>query len=147
LLLQRGSLLLFVKTVLFVCVHNAGRSQMAEAMTNALARQRGAPIRALSAGTVGGKSINLLAVQAMEEIGISMKDQKPKLLTAEMIDEAGRVISMGCGVEADACPAGKYLLEDWALDDPSGLSIERVREIRDQIQVRVKALVEELVAN
>jgi arsenate reductase len=130
-------------TVLFVCVHNSGRSQMAEAMTNAFARNAGVSVRALSAGTVGGKDLNPMAVQAMGEIGISMAGQTPKIMKQEMIDHSDKIISMGCGVDADACPAKFILTEDWELDDPAGQPIEIVREIRDQIQRRVEMLLSE----
>lgn len=133
-----------MKTVLFVCVHNAGRSQMAEAFTNAIAQARGLEVRGESAGTVGGKTLNPVAAQAMEEIGISMASQTPKLLTQEMADSADRVISMGCGVDVEACPARFILTEDWGLDDPAGQPIERVREIRDEIGRRVDAMLSDL---
>jgi arsenate reductase len=131
-------------TVLYVCVHNAGRSQMAEAFTNHLAQERGIPVRALSAGTVAGSEINPAAVAVMEEVGISMAGQNPKQLTQEMADSADRTITMGCGVDAEACPARMHLSEDWGLDDPKGQPIEKVREIRDQIQAKVEALLSEL---
>ncbi|MFI5385128.1 MAG: arsenate reductase ArsC [Fimbriimonadales bacterium] len=127
-------------TVLFVCTHNAGRSQMAEAFLQKLAAERGLSIRALSAGTVGGSRLNPMAVQAMAEIGIDMSGQEPKLLTQAMADEADRIITMGCGVDAAACPARFLVTEDWGLDDPAGRPIERVREIRDQIRDRVERL-------
>lgn len=133
-----------LKRVLYVCVHNAGRSQMAEALTNHLARERQVDVVAESAGTIGGKSLNPMAFQAMEEIGISMADQTPKLLTQEMADHADRIITMGCGVDASACPAKFLVGEDWGLDDPAGQPIKRVREIRDQIRDRVVALLEEM---
>ena len=136
--------LLRVKTVLFVCVHNAGRSQMAEALTRQKAKVLGLDVLAESAGTVGGKALNPIAVQAMEEIGVPMTGQAPKILDAEMVRRADRIISMGCGVDADACPAGFLLTEDWNLDDPAGQSIERVREIRDEIAQRVDAMLGEL---
>lgn len=126
--------------VLFVCVHNAGRSQMAQAMFNDMASKRGLSARAESAGTLGGKDLNPKAVAAMAELGISMADHRPKLLTQAMADEADLIISMGCGVDADACPAKFLLTEDWALDDPAGESIEKVREIRDAIQMHVENL-------
>ncbi len=132
------------QTVLFVCVHNSGRSQMAEAMTNAFARAQGVEVRAMSAGTVGGKELNAGAVEAMREIGISMAGQTPKLMTQEMVDGADKIISMGCGVDAEACPARFVLTEDWGLDDPAGQPIEKVREIRDQIELRVQALLTEI---
>jgi len=112
-------------------------------MTNALAQKSGLPVRALSAGTVGGKGLNPMAVKAMDELGISMDGQVPKLMTQQMVDEADRIISMGCGVDAEACPARFILTEDWGLDDPAGQTIEKVREIRDQIKVHVEALLSE----
>ena len=132
-----------MKTVLFVCVHNAGRSQMAEALTNALAKERGLAIRGLSAGTVAGAEINPQAVAVMKEIGVSMAGQEPKQLTQEMADSADRIITMGCGVEADACPARIHLSEDWGLDDPKGQPIEKVRAIRDEIKTKVETLLAE----
>jgi arsenate reductase len=117
---------------------------MAEAMTNAFARAQGVEVRAMSAGTVGGKELNAGAVEAMREIGISMAGQTPKLMTQEMVDGADKIISMGCGVDAEACPARFVLTEDWGLDDPAGQPIEKVREIRDQIELRVQALLTEI---
>jgi len=116
---------------------------MAEAFTNHLARERGIPVRGLSAGTVAGKAINPMAAAVMEEVGISLAGQQPKPLTQEMADSADRVITMGCGVEAEACPARIHLSEDWGLDDPAGQPIETVRAIRDQIRERVEALLSE----
>lgn len=133
--------------VLYVCVHNAGRSQMAEALTKALAAESGLPVIARSAGTVGGKNLNPMAVEAMAEIGITMAGHEPKLLTHEMVEEADRIISMGCGVDAQACPARFVLSEDWALEDPAGQPIERVRDIRNQIAERVKTLLADLAAS
>jgi len=135
-----------MKTVLYVCVHNAGRSQMAEAFTNALARERGLAVRARSAGTVAGEKINPIAEEVMREAGVPMDGQMPKRLTQEMADGADRVVTMGCGVEADACPARLHLSEDWGLDDPKGRPVEAVRAIRDQIKARVEALLAELSA-
>ena len=131
-------------TILFVCVHNAGRSQMAEAFVNHLAQAWEHSVRGLSAGTVAGERINPLAVQVMAEIGISMESQHPKQLTQELADSADRLITMGCGVDAEVCPARIHITEDWGLDDPKGQSIEAVRAIRDQIEVRVKRLLGEL---
>jgi protein-tyrosine-phosphatase len=126
--------------VLFVCVHNAGRSQMAEAYVNHLARTGGVDVAAESAGTVGGTDLNPIAAQAMEEDGVSLAGQTPKVLTQEMADRADRIISMGCGVDAEACPARFLFAEDWSLDDPAGKPIEEVRKIRDQIKARVQML-------
>lgn len=132
-----------MKSVLFVCVHNTGRSQMAEAFFNALAKEKGLDIRAESAGTVGGKALNSMAVQAMSEVGISLDGHAPKILTGEMIAASERRITMGCGVDAEACPARFVVTEDWGLDDPAGQPIERVREIRDEIRSRVRELIGE----
>ena len=132
-----------MKTVLYVCVHNAGRSQMAEAFTNALS---GGKVRGVSAGTVAGERVNPMAEEAMREVGISMAGQKPKQLTQEMADAADRVITMGCGVVAEACPAKFILSDDWGLDDPAGRPIETVREIRDRIKRQVEKLLAELDA-
>jgi arsenate reductase len=131
-------------TVLFVCVHNAGRSQMAEAYLNYRAEKEHLPVRAESAGTVGGTTINPVAAQVMEEMGISMASHSPKLLTQPMADSAGRIITMGCGVDAAACPARILVTEDWGLDDPKGQPLETVRAIRDQIIAHCDALLEEL---
>ena len=135
-----------MKTVLFVCVHNAGRSQMAEAFTNALAAERGLSVRALSAGTVAGAEINPQALAVMQELDVSMAGQSPKQLTQALADSADRIITMGCGVDAAACPARIHLSEDWGLDDPKGQPAENVRAIRDEIKARVERLLAELEA-
>ncbi len=135
-----------MKTVLFVCVHNAGRSQMAEALVNHLAAERGLPVRALSAGTVAGQEINPAAREVMAEIGIPMEGQQPKPLTQVMADAADRVVTMGCGVDAEACPAHIHLSSDWGLDDPKDAPLKKVREIRDQIRSKVNALLDEIGA-
>ena len=129
--------------VLFVCVHNAGRSQMAEAYVNHLSLERGLSVIAESAGTLGGSSLNPVAVRAMAEQGIPLKGHEPKLLTQAMIGRADRIISMGCGVDTAACPASFLITEDWQLDDPAGQSIEEVRKIRDQIRSKVEGLLAE----
>lgn len=129
-----------LRKFLFVCVHNAGRSQMAEAFVNHYAKQHGLPVVGLSAGTVGGSSLNPLAVRAMEEVGISMSRQTPKLLTQEMVGPDTTVVTMGCGVDADACPAKFIVSEDWGLADPAGQPLDEVRRIRDQIDARVRAM-------
>jgi protein-tyrosine-phosphatase len=109
---------------------------MAEAFTNYYAKSS----VGRSAGTVAGKELNPIAVEAMNELGISMESQTPKLLTPDLIDWADRVITMGCGVNADQCPAGFMISEDWGLDDPAGQGLDAVREIRDQIRERVLLL-------
>lgn len=135
-----------MKTILYVCVHNAGRSQMAEAFTNHLAKDRGLAVQGLSAGTVAGSEINPVALAVMSELNISMQGQRSKQLTQELADQADRIITMGCGVDAEACPARIHLSEDWGLDDPKGQPIEKVREIRDQIRLKVEALLTEITA-
>ena len=97
-------------------------------------------ITAKSAGTLGGGTLNPIAVAVMEEAGVPMSDQFPKVLTQEMVDRADRIISMGCGVDATTCPAKFLVTEDWGLDDPAGQSIEVVRRIRDEIRVKVAAM-------
>ena len=127
-------------TVLFVCVHNAGRSQMAAGFMNAIGAGR---VEVLSAGSAPKDSINPIAVQAMQEVGIDISNNIPKVLTPEAVQESDAVITMGCG---DACPfyPGKRY-EDWVLDDPAGQGIESVRVIRDDIKQRVEQLLSELL--
>jgi arsenate reductase (thioredoxin) len=126
--------------VLFVCVHNAGRSQMAAGFLRHLAGDR---IEVLSAGSEPADQINPAAVAAMAEVGIDLATAKPKLLTDAAVQETDVVVTMGCG---DACPfyPGKRY-DDWPLDDPAGQGIEDVRPIRDEIRLRVEALVAELL--
>lgn len=124
------------KKVLFVCVHNAGRSQMAEAFFNKLAAGKAT---AFSAGTSPAPSINPKVMEVMQEIGIDLSWQKPKRLTPGLVEEADLVVSMGCGVE-NVCPATSIKTEDWDLEDPSEKPLEKVREIRDQIKARVTEL-------
>ncbi len=129
-----------MKPVLFVCVHNSGRSQMAEAFFNHLA---GEWARAISAGTMPAERVQPDVVQAMAEVGIDISRQQPKLLMPEMIARAARVITMGCGMEG-VCPATFVPTEDWGLEDPKRQPIEKVREIRDEIRRRVEGLIVEL---
>ena len=133
-----------MKPIVFVCVHNSGRSQMAEAFFNHLAAERGLDVRAESAGTVPGDAVNPVAAEAMLELGISLEGQSPSLLTGEVVERADRLITMGCGVEAAACPAGSFFTEDWGLDDPHGKSLDEVRPVRDQVRARVEALLDSL---
>jgi protein-tyrosine-phosphatase len=128
-------------TVLFVCVHNAGRSQMAAGFMNELGAGR---VEVLSAGSAPKDSINPIAVEAMQEVGIDISRNTPKVLTPEAVQESDAVITMGCG---DACPfyPGKRY-EDWVLDDPAGQGIESVRVIRDDIKKRVEQLLSELLS-
>lgn len=128
------------KTIMFVCVHNAGRSQMAAGFMRELGGDR---VEVLSAGSAPKESINPVAVDAMAELGIDIANQKPKILTPEAVQQSDVVITMGCG---DACPyyPGKRY-EDWKLDDPAGQGIEPVRAIRDEIKSRVEALLSEIL--
>jgi protein-tyrosine-phosphatase len=128
-------------SVLFVCVHNAGRSQMAAGFMTHLGQGR---VEVLSAGSAPKDSINPVAVEAMAEIGIDISSNSPKILTPEAVQQSDAVITMGCG---DACPfyPGKRY-EDWVLEDPAGQGIESVRVIRDEIKVRVETLLAELLA-
>lgn len=127
-------------SVLFVCVHNAGRSQMAAGYLRTLGRDR---VEVRSAGSEPKDQINPIAVEAMAEEGIDITGNTPKILTVDAVKESDVVITMGCG---DACPIfpGKRY-EDWELDDPAGQSIEAVRPIRDEIRRRVEELIGELV--
>ncbi|HZA03362.1 MAG TPA: arsenate reductase ArsC [Propionibacteriaceae bacterium] len=129
-------------SVLFVCVHNAGRSQMAAGYLSHLA---GGAIEVRSAGSEPGERINPVAVQAMAEEGIDIAAERPKILTTDAVQAADVVITMGCG---DACPfyPGKRY-EDWILDDPAGQDLAHVRPIRDQIRRRVENLISELTAS
>ncbi len=136
--IKRGAVNLM--NVLYVCVHNAGRSQMAEAITNHLALENGVNVFAKSAGTVGGKQLNPQAIEVLKEIGISLEGHEPKFLTPEMVAEADQIISMGCGVDAEACPTKFLLTEDWELEDPAGQDIDAVRVIRNQIVDHVENL-------
>ncbi len=127
-------------TVLFVCVHNAGRSQMAAGYLRHLG---GDSVEVLSAGSAPKDQINPVAVEAMAEEGIDIAGQEPKVLTTDAVRVSDAVITMGCG---DACPIfpGKRY-EDWELEDPAGQGIEAVRPIRDEIRGRVEALLADLV--
>lgn len=133
-----------MKKILFVCIHNSGRSQMAEAF----AKKLGAGvIEAESAGTAPGGELNPTVVQAMEEIGYDMSGHYPKMMTDEMVDTADLVVTMGCGVNLDdleegtTCPVVLAPSEDWGLEDPKGKPIEKVREIRNEIKSRVEELI------
>lgn len=129
--------------LLFVCVHNAGRSQMAEAYANHFAQLRGLDVTAESAGTVGGREVNPTVARLMAEDGVGMDGHAPKVLTQAMLDRTDRVISMGCGVDAEACPTKFVVTEDWALDDPAHQPEDVVRRVRDEVKRRVLALLAE----
>ena len=123
-------------TVLFVCVHNAGRSQMAAGFLQTLAEGR---IEVRSAGSMPGDQINPTAVEAMAEVGIDIAGEQPKKLTDDAVIASDVVITMGCGDECPFFPGKRY--EDWVLEDPAGQGIDAVRPIRDEIKARVEALV------
>ena len=129
-------------SVLFVCVHNAGRSQMAAGFLAHLGRGQ---VEVRSAGSLPGDQVNPSAVAAMAEVGIDISSQTPKVLTTDAVQASDVVITMGCG---DACPifAGKRYL-DWELEDPAGQGVDAVRPIRDEIQSRVVGLLAELLPN
>jgi arsenate reductase len=131
-----------VPEVLFVCVHNAGRSQMAAAL---LARRAGDRVVVRSAGTAPADTINPAVLAAMTEVGIDLvaAGAKPKVLTADAVEASDVVITMGCGDECPFFPGKRYL--DWELDDPAGQGLDAVRPIRDEIDRRVRALVAELL--
>ena len=127
-------------SVLFVCVHNAGRSQMAAGFMTHLGQGR---VEVLSAGSAPKDSINPVAVAAMAEIGIDISNNSPKVLTNDAVQQSDAVITMGCGDVCPFYPGKRY--EDWVLDDPAGQGIESVRIIRDEIKARVEALLAELL--
>lgn len=127
-------------SVLFVCVHNAGRSQIAAGYLRRLAGDR---IEVRSAGSAPAESLNPAAVQAMAEEGIDITDQQPRVLTPDAVQASDVVITMGCGDTCPFYPGKRY--EDWVLDDPAGQPIEAVRVIRDEIRARVEELVGELL--
>jgi protein-tyrosine-phosphatase len=130
-----------IASVMFVCVHNAGRSQMAQGFLQHLAGDR---IEVRSSGTMPGNQVNPAAVEAMAELGIDISNATPKVLTDEDVRASDYVITMGCG---DACPfyPGKIYL-DWKLQDPAGKGVEDVRPIRDEIKVLIEGLIQEIDA-
>ncbi|GAA2561138.1 MULTISPECIES: arsenate reductase ArsC [Streptomyces] len=129
-------------SVLFVCVHNAGRSQMAAGFLQHLAGDR---VEVRSAGSVPGDRVNPAAVEAMQEVGVDISAAEPKILTTEAVQASDYVITMGCGDACPVFPGKKYL--DWALEDPAGKGVEAVRPIRDEIRTRIEALIAEIDAN
>lgn len=132
------------RTVLFVCVGNAGRSQMAEAIFNKL---KPSGFQAVSAGTKPAKEVNPLVIQALSEIGIDASNNRPKPISPQMIADAEKIITMGCEA-AEFCPA-RFLpkIEDWKIEDPMGKSLDGIRSIRDAIRERVERLLQELESN
>jgi len=128
--------------VLFVCVHNAGRSQMAMGFLSYLGGDR---VEVRSAGTSPAERVNPVAIKAMREVGIDITAERPKVLTDEVVRSSDVVITMGCGDECPFYPGKRY--EDWQLDDPAGQEIDTVRRIRDEIRARVEALLDDLVGH
>jgi arsenate reductase (thioredoxin) len=129
-----------VPEVLFVCVHNAGRSQMGAGLVKLRSEGR---IHVRSAGSDPGERVNPAVIEAMNEVGVDMAEEFPKPLTDEVVRAADVVITMGCGDACPIYPGKKY--EDWALDDPDGQSLETVRRIRDDIDARVRVLIDQLL--
>jgi protein-tyrosine-phosphatase len=127
-------------SAMFVCVHNAGRSQMAAGFMRELS---GGRVEVRSAGSVPAEQINPVAVEAMREVGIDITAEKPKILTPEAVEVSDVVITMGCGDVCPYFPGVRY--EDWTLDDPAGQPIEKVREVRDEIRRRIEGLLGELL--
>ena len=127
-------------SVLFVCVHNAGRSQMAAAYLQHLA---GGRIEVRSAGSAPADTVNPAAVEAMAEEGIDISANQPKVLSEQAVKDSDVVITMGCGDACPFCPGKRY--EDWKLDDPAGRGVEGVRPIRDEIKTRIQQLITELL--
>ena len=128
-----------MKKVLFVCVENARRSQMAEAFFNKLAKGQAV---AVSAGDRPASNVDAKAVEVMKEIGIDITEQKPKALTMKMVEESDMVITMGCG--ADVCPVVPKRVEEWKIEDPAGKPIAKFREVRNEIRRRVEKLIKTL---
>ncbi len=126
-----------MKTVLFICVHNSGRSQMAEAFFNQMAKGRS---KGISAGSQPSDKVNPTAVEAMREACIDISRNRPKLLTMEMMERVDKTIAMGC---EDSCPLTTVETDDWELEDPKDKPIEQVRKIRDEIKDRVTRLIED----
>ena len=130
-----------MKKIVFVCVQNAGRSQMAEAFANFYGKGK---VTAFSGGIKLADKVNPVVVEAMKEKGIDISGNNPKMLTAELLNEADLIVMMGCG-EKDICPGPFFKPSvDWGLEDPAGKPIDKVREIRDQIEGRVLALIEDM---
>src|SRR5688500_2769778 len=126
-------------SVLFVCVHNAGRSQMAAGWLRHLA---GDAVEVRSAGSLPGDQVNPAAIEVMAEVGIDISDQRPKVLTTDAVESSDVVITMGCGDVCPVFPGKRYL--DWELEDPAGKGVESVRPIRDEIERRIRNLLSEL---
>ncbi len=132
------------KNILFICVENARRSQMAESIFNELAKKKGLKARAISAGTMPSSKVDPKVVKVLEEIGMLINNQKPKLLTNEMLSESDKIITMGC-LSKDICPSVFIdRTEDWNIEDPKGKPVEKFRQIRDVIKAKAEELVRQL---
>ena len=132
--------------VLFVCVHNAGRSQIAKEIFNSIATQRRLPYRADSAGTQPATSVHGNVAIVLREVGIEISDAKPQFITNEMVEGARKIVTMGCQVDADQCPAIFIKgVEDWGLPDPKGKPMDEVRDIRNTITQKGTELLSSLV--
>lgn len=129
-----------MRYVLFVCVHNSGRSQMAQAFFKRIAQGE---MVALSAGTMPDEDANPDVVRVMREVGIDISAEKPKLMTQDVVDDAFQIITMGCSVEG-VCPATLVETVDWELDDPKGRPLDEIRGIRDEVESRVTSLWEDM---
>ena len=128
--------------VLFVCVHNAGRSQMARALFNAVSARRGLSLKAVSTGTEPAPRVHDHVIEAMRELGLDLSTEYPKLLDNDTVKQASRIITMGCAVDSESCPAIFIKdVEDWGLPDPKGRSLGEVRAIRDAIRRKVAGLI------
>jgi arsenate reductase (thioredoxin) len=131
-----------MKTILFACVHNAGRSQMAAAMFNKLANSK--QVRAISAGTKPANEVHPAVIEVMHEVGIDLTHSRPQRLTPELAGTAQVLVTMGCGEECPFAPGVEII--DWQIADPNGEPVERVREIRDEILEQVKMLLERVTS-
>ena len=129
-----------MKTVLFICVHNAGRSQMAESFFNQLAKGKA---QAISAGSDPADKVNPVVIEAMREVGIDISHNRPKLLTPKMTENIDKAVTMGC---EQVCPYTEAETIGWELEDPEGKSLEQVRAIRDVIKQKVSSLVDEILS-
>ena len=132
-----------MSNVLFVCVHNAGRSQMAEAIFNAAARERGLAHRAISAGTEPAAHVHANVAMAMRELEMDLSGAVPRIITNTMIESADRIVTMGCAIDAESCPA-VFLrdVDDWGLSDPKDQGVAGARAVRDEIHRRVDTLLD-----
>ena len=131
--------------VLFVCVHNSGRSQMAEALSNRIARKRGVEAHAESAGTDPAERVNTKVAQVMSEIGIDISESKPRRLTDDMVARSDEIITMGCAMDSEQCPSIRLeKVVDWQLRDPSVMDIDDIRRLRETIRQKVESILDDM---